>query len=327
MATLIKNQIQQPQTVTAQPAAQQQTAQANANTVATNLSKAPSSNIASTAATTANKPVAWAQSPAQANGNAYMSGYQSNYADQLNDLYNQILDRGNFKYDMNADMLYQQYKDQYVENGKQASLDAQGQSAALTGGYGNSYGAMAGSQAYQQYLKDLNGALPELYGKSEATWNRGTDDLRDKYGTAFAADASDYERYTADRNQAYNIALQLMQTGVMPSTDMLAVAGISEEDAKAYVKKYLADQAYERMIKEFQIGYGQPVATGGGGGGSRKTSNNTNATADQVKAMASALFNTASKVTNRAADAGLDAVTGADPSTSKAMLDALKNKK
>lgn len=68
-----------------------------------------------------------------------------------------------FSYDVNADALYQQYKQQYMQQGKLAMKDTMGQAAALTGGYGNSYAATAGNQAYQQYLGRLNDVVPQLY--------------------------------------------------------------------------------------------------------------------------------------------------------------------
>ena len=66
--------------------------------------------------------------------------YAGTYDTQLQDIYNQIINRDKFKYDINADMLYQQYKDQYVNLGQMAMKDTMGQDAALTGGYGSSYG-------------------------------------------------------------------------------------------------------------------------------------------------------------------------------------------
>jgi hypothetical protein len=68
-----------------------------------------------------------------------------------------------FKYDLNGDALYQQYKDKYTQQGKLAMADAMGQASALTGGYGNSYAATVGNQAYQAYLGQLNDVIPELY--------------------------------------------------------------------------------------------------------------------------------------------------------------------
>lgn len=73
------------------------------------------------------------------------------------------LTRDKFSYDVNADALYQQLKDNYIQQGKMAMEDAMGQAAAMTGGYGNSYAATVGNQAYQAHLENLNDIIPELY--------------------------------------------------------------------------------------------------------------------------------------------------------------------
>ena len=88
--------------------------------------------------------------------------YAYNNQQQLDDLYNKVMQKPDFKYDLANDPLYRQYADQYVRQGRQAAMDAQGQAAGLTGGYGNSYGAMVGNQAYQQYLGQLNSVVPSV---------------------------------------------------------------------------------------------------------------------------------------------------------------------
>lgn len=103
------------------------------------------------------------------------------YIDQLNSLYNQILNRGTFSYDLQGDPLYRQYADQYTQLGQQAMRDTQAQSAALTGGYGNSWASSAGSQAYQQYLNQLNSVIPDLYDRAYQAWQDQGDDLMTQY--------------------------------------------------------------------------------------------------------------------------------------------------
>lgn len=103
------------------------------------------------------------------------------YIDQLNNLYNQIMNRGTFSYDLQGDPLYRQYADQYTQLGQQAMRDTQAQSAALTGGYGNSYASSAGSQAYQQYLNQLNSVIPDLYDRAYQAWKDEGDDLMTQY--------------------------------------------------------------------------------------------------------------------------------------------------
>ena len=90
--------------------------------------------------------------------------YAGTFEGQLQDIYNKIANREPFQYDVNADPLYQTYKDQYIQGGKLAMKDTMGQAAALTGGYGSTYGQQVGQQAYDAYLKDLGAVIPELYG-------------------------------------------------------------------------------------------------------------------------------------------------------------------
>ena len=73
------------------------------------------------------------------------------------------MNREDFQYDVNADALYQQYKDRYMEMGRDAMEDTMGQAAALTGGYGSSYSQSVGQQAYNSYLQQLGDVVPELY--------------------------------------------------------------------------------------------------------------------------------------------------------------------
>lgn len=106
------------------------------------------------------------------------------YTAQLDDLYNQIMNHNNFQYDMNGDMLYQNYKDQYINNGRQAMVDTMGQANAMTGGYGNSYSAVAGNQAYQQYLGQLNSVVPQLEARAYDRWNDELSRLYNQYQLA-----------------------------------------------------------------------------------------------------------------------------------------------
>lgn len=121
--------------------------------------------------------------------------YVGRWDEQINGLLEQVLNRPAFNYDFNADPLYQQYKNQYVQQGKQAMQDTVAQASALTGGYGNSYAAAAGSGAYQQYLNHLNGVIPELYDAAYARYRGEGNDMMDKLGVLQGMDNTDYGRY------------------------------------------------------------------------------------------------------------------------------------
>lgn len=133
------------------------------------------------------------------------------FSTQLNDIVNKIMNREAFEYDLNADMLYQQAKDQYTALGKMAMQDTMGQAAALTGGYGNSYANTAGYQAYQGYLQDLNNNLPEYYQMALDRYNQEGADMLNKYSMTKGLYDTEYGKYRDqvgdwynDVNNAYN---------------------------------------------------------------------------------------------------------------------------
>lgn len=121
--------------------------------------------------------------------------YQSQYQGQLESLYNQVMNRDPFTFDLNGDMLYNQYKDQYTQLGQQAMMDTMGQAAMLTGGYGNSYAQTAGQQAYQQYLTQLNNIVPDLYKMAQDRYNQAGQDLRDQLSLTQGLEDAAYGKY------------------------------------------------------------------------------------------------------------------------------------
>lgn len=132
-----------------------------------------------------------------------------------------INNRKPFSYDLNADALYRQYKDNYINQGRQAMIDTMGQAAAMTGGYGNSYAATVGNQTYQGYLQNLNSIVPELYQMAMSRYQMEGDQLNNKfsvlqadkdselniYNTKYSRLAGDRDYYANDYHNIYNTAL------------------------------------------------------------------------------------------------------------------------
>ncbi len=142
--------------------------------------------------------------------NSRPGAYQSKWQDELDKLYKQIAERKPFQYDLNADSLYHQYKDQYTLGGQQAMMDTMGQASALTGGYGNSYAQTAGQQTYQGYMQKLNEVIPQLEDRAYGRYRDEGQDLYNLYGLTQGNDDRDYGRYRdqvgdwqADRGFAY----------------------------------------------------------------------------------------------------------------------------
>ena len=160
--------------------------------------------------------------------------YTSAWQAQLDDTLNRILNREKFSYDLNADMLYNQYKDQYVLQGQQAMMDAMGQAAAMTGGYGNSYAQTVGQQTYQGHLQQLNDKIPELYQLALDQYNREGEDLYNQYALYADREDQDYGRYRDSQSDYY------------ADLDRLT------EDAR-----YQAETDYGRWAEGYNMAYGQ----------------------------------------------------------------------
>ena len=125
------------------------------------------------------------------------------YGQALQDAVNRINNREKFSYDLNGDALYKQYKDQYMSLGRTAMMDTMGQAAALTGGYGNSYAATAGNQAYQGYLQQLNNVVPELYQMALDRYDREGQDMYNQanlLGSMYGTEYGEYRDQVADWN-------------------------------------------------------------------------------------------------------------------------------
>lgn len=165
------------------------------------------------------------------------TGYQSTWQDQLKDTANKIINREKFSYDLNGDALYKQYKDRYIQQGKQAMMDTMGQAQAMTGGYGNSYAQTVGQQTYQGYLQGLNDQVPQLYQIALDKYTREGADMRDNMNMMMQQDNIDYGRYRdqlADQDAAFNKLLALMEGyKYQPTAEEMAAAGMTEAQMRA----------------------------------------------------------------------------------------------
>ena len=114
------------------------------------------------------------------------------YQEQISQILGNITNRDPFEYNMNKDPLYQQYRDQYIREGQRAMKDTMAQSAALTGGYGSTYGAIAAQQGYDNYLAQLNDRVPQL---EQMAYGKYADNLQDMYNQLGA--------YQSEENRLY----------------------------------------------------------------------------------------------------------------------------
>ncbi len=181
--------------------------------------------------------------------------YTSSYRDEMAGLSDQLKNR-RFNWNQDADALYKQYADRYRQQGKLATKDSMGQTAALTGGYGNSYGSAVGQQTYDAYLQALADAGLGIYDRAYARYKDAGDALADEYGRLKDLDDSDYSRWS-DALKAW-----------MDDRDYYAG---------------LEDTLYQRALAEAQAAAAMLRSRGGGGG--RKSSSDTGADANRYDAV------------------------------------------
>lgn len=244
--------------------------------------------------------------------------YTGSFDQQLQDLYGQITNRPDFQYDVNADPLYQQYKDQYVQQGKLAMKDTMGQAAALTGGYGSTYGQQVGQQAYDAYLQQLSAAIPELYSLAYDRYKDKGDRLLTQYGLVGQQRDTEYSRYRDElgdynyerelerqqEEEAYERALQMAQTrAAYGDFSAYADLGYDEETRNnmraiwlaqnpllAYNTGAIGAEQYRAMTGVYPPGYAAPIAGGGSGGGSSYNYANADGlSSSQIKQIQKAL--------------------------------------
>ena len=130
--------------------------------------------------------------------------YESKYSQEIEAILNDILNREEFSYNLNADPLYQQYREQYIENGKKAMMDTVGQATALTGGYANSYAVNAGNQAYDEYLNSLNDIALDLRDRAYIQYTDEGDKMLEDITLLRSLDGDDYDRYLAELERYYS---------------------------------------------------------------------------------------------------------------------------
>lgn len=121
--------------------------------------------------------------------------YRSGWEAQLQELMGRILDREEFRYNLDGDALYRQYRDQAMRDGRLAMQDAAGFAAALTGGYGNTYAQSVGQQAYDRQLEKLSGKIPELYALALDQYRQQSQELQNRYNMLSGMERQDYTRY------------------------------------------------------------------------------------------------------------------------------------
>ena len=195
--------------------------------------------------------------------------YADTYGAQVKDLQSRLTNRSPFTYSIDTDALFRQYRDRYQSLGRRAMEDTVGQAQAMTGGYGNSWAQTVGQQSYQTYLGELGQIVPKLYEQALERYKQEGRDLQTRYDAAKALEQEEYGRHK-DALDAYRKDLSYLQTqadqaydrgytryleeykqagdrytrllymmeklGYKPTEEELLAAGLTREQAKAFMK-------------------------------------------------------------------------------------------
>ena len=129
---------------------------------------------------------------------------QEKYLEMQRNYLKQYLGRDPFEYDINADEMYNIYRDEAIKTAEKARRDTAAQAAGLTGGYGSTYATQLGSAAYNDVMSNLDGMIPELYNAALAKYeNEGADllekaDIAGEVANSYAASDDEYEALLSD---------------------------------------------------------------------------------------------------------------------------------
>ena len=144
-----------------------------------------------------------------------------------------------YNYDVNMDPTYLQARENAMRQGQLAAKNVQGQAAALTGGYGNSYATAAAQQQYNQYLQGVNDMVPELEANA---YNRWQNEQNRNMSLA--------QMYLDMENQQYNRDLTKAQLGAAYGDySGINAMGINTEH---YESREAADRAWEELQREHE---------------------------------------------------------------------------
>ena len=156
---------------------------------------------------------------------------------EYNEAVDAYLGREEFKFDVNEDALYNQLKDVYASQAKLAAEDATARASALTGGYGSSYAATAGSQAYSSHMEGLNEAIPSLYSAAVDKYTAEGDRQLGNISLMM----SDYNKYLGELPKVSEEPIVSDEPNDPGATFDQATyeRHLAENDGVSYVKKFL----------------------------------------------------------------------------------------
>ena len=194
---------------------------------------------------------------AEMEANPY-AAYDPKYIPQMDALMDRLQNR-QFRYAQSEDPLYRQYAARYQDQARRGMQDTMGQAAALTGGYGSSYAARAGQQAYADTMNGMNDKALELYNAAKDRYDTEGSEIRSNLSALGQMEDRNRSMYDSDRaewHQRLNDLRAGQQTEYQRYADQLAQYNTDYnnawnqyaywEDLAEKRREFDADLAYKR---------------------------------------------------------------------------------
>ena len=124
---------------------------------------------------------------------------------------------------INADKLYNQYRELYEKNAQASAENAYGLASRNTGGYGNSYAASAAAAAYNSFMEGLTDRALDIERLNLEKHSAEREDQLDTLAALNERDKTDYARFADRLELAFNAA-KLGDYGPMEEMDLSSAA-------------------------------------------------------------------------------------------------------
>lgn len=207
--------------------------------------------------------------------------YTSRYDGTIQGLLNQVVNREEFSYNPDTDLLASAYKKQYAREGQRATQDTLGAAAAATGGLPSSYAVSAAGQAGNYYASQMADKIPELY---QLAYNKYVSDHSMKLsdlGAVQSAEQADYNKYlnqlnqyNTDRNFGYGQYLDEVNNQTLIRQENAALSD-SEYQRQLELAQLAASYGDYSGIEALGISPNYAALTSGGGKGGKTADTNT----------------------------------------------------
>ena len=189
--------------------------------------------------------------------------FDSRYDPIIQELLNAVLSQEDFSYNPEEDVNFQQIRAGLLREGVRSMNDVLASAASGAGGM-NSFAITSAQQALNNANAEIGNIIPELWQLAYQMHNDKFDRAVQNLELVLGLDNNDYERFFDERNfdynawrdsvadsqyeqeygmavksSAYDIAMDYIKMGVVPSTTILNQAGIDLAEAQSMVNSVL----------------------------------------------------------------------------------------